>query len=71
MNIQDRYDEVDNIVMTIDLLLTDIKDKNYYDALMEIKLEAEAEKEELEEQLKEEQLKEEREQLKQYWDSQF
>jgi ElaB/YqjD/DUF883 family membrane-anchored ribosome-binding protein len=51
MNYQDRYDELDNIVRTLDNLIDDITDKNYIDMLNEIKFEAEDELEEVEEKL--------------------
>lgn len=49
MDYQDRYDELDNIVRTLDNLVDDITDKNYIDMLNEIKFEAENELEEVEE----------------------
>ena len=51
MNYQDRYDELDNIVRTLDNLVDDITDKNYIDMLNEIKYEAQNELEEVEEKL--------------------
>lgn len=49
MDYQERYDELDNIVRTLDNLVDDITDKNYIDMLNEIKFEAENELEEVEE----------------------
>lgn len=60
MDYQERYDELDNIVSSIDILVDDIKDKNYIDMLNEIKFEAQIEKEEVEEKLQEEYDEEER-----------
>ena len=61
MNNQERYDELDNIVSSIDMLVDDIKDKYYIDVLNEIKFEAQNELEEIEEELQKEQEAEERE----------
>ena len=40
MDLQERFDELDNIVRTLDSLINDIKDKEYIDMLNEIKFEA-------------------------------
>ena len=71
MSIQERYDELDNIVRTLDILLDDVKDKDYYDAIMEVKLQAESDMQDLEDDLRREQDAEYEEQEKQYWNSQF
>lgn len=60
MDLQERYDELDNIVSSIDILVDDISDKEYIDMLNEIKFNAQNEKEEIEEKLKEEYEREER-----------
>ena len=60
MNLQERYDELDNIVSSIDVLVDEISDKNYIDMLNEIKFEAQNELEEVEERLQEEYDKEEK-----------
>ncbi len=60
MDLQERYDELDNIVSSIDILVDDISDKNYIDMLNEIKFEAQNELEEVQEKLQEEYEKEER-----------
>ena len=60
MDYQDRYDELDNIVRTLDILVDDIKDKYYIDLINDIKYEAEKELEEVSEKLEEEQKREER-----------
>ena len=60
MDLQERYDELDNIVSSIDILVDDISDKEYIDMLNEIKFNAQNEKEEIEEKLQEEYEKEER-----------
>ena len=62
MDIQDRYDELDNIVRTLDMLVEDLNDKYYIDWINDIKFEAENELEEVSERLEEEQKREERQQ---------
>ena len=59
MNYQDRYDELDNIVRTLDILVDDINDKYYIDLINDVKFEAENELEEVAEKLQEEQRREE------------
>lgn len=54
MDYQDRYDELDNIVRTLDILVDDINDKYYIDLINDIKFEAENELQEVEEKLQEE-----------------
>ncbi len=54
MDIQDKYDELDNIVSTLDRLIDDIKDKGYIAELQEIKWSAQNELEEVEKQLEQE-----------------
>lgn len=54
MDYQDRYDELDNIVRTLDILVDDINDKYYKDLINDIKFEAENELQEVEEKLQEE-----------------
>ena len=66
-DIQDRFDELDNIVRTLDILVDDINDKYYIDLINDIKFEAENELEEVAEKLQEEQRREERQQEKDYW----
>ena len=66
MEYQERYDELDNIVKSIDVLIDDITDKYYIDMLNEIKFEAQNELEELQEKLQEEYEKEEREMNQQF-----
>ena len=68
MNYQDRYDELDNIVRTLDILVDDINDKYYIDLINDIKFEAENELEEVAEKLQGEQRREERQQEKDYWE---
>lgn len=54
MNLQDRFDELDNIENTLRILIDEITDKNYKKQFQEIMNEAQTEKEELEPQLQEE-----------------
>ncbi len=68
MDYQDRYDELDNIVRTLDILVDDINDKYYIDLINDIKFEAENELEEVAEKLQEEQRREKRQQEKDYWE---
>ena len=67
MDYQDRYDELDNIVRTLDILVDDINDKYYIDLINDIKFEAENELEEVAEKLEEEQKREEMQQERDYW----
>ena len=51
MNYQNRYDELENIVNTLDNLADEIKDKYYLDMINQLKYEAQTELEEIEERL--------------------
>ena len=66
MDYQDRYDELDNIVRTLDILVDDINDKYYIDLINDIKFEAENELEEVAEKLKKEIALEKMQQEKEY-----
>ena len=66
MDYQDRYDELDNIVRTLDILVDDINDKYYIDLINDIKFEAENELEEVAEKLEEERDREEMQQEYEY-----
>ena len=68
MDYEDRYDELDNIVRTLDILVDDINDKYYIDLINDVKFEAENELEEVAEKLQGEQRREERQQEKDYWE---
>ena len=59
MDLQDRYDELDNIVRTLDILADETNDKYYVALINDIKFEAENELEEVAEKLDEEQRREE------------
>lgn len=65
---QNRYDELDNIVRTLDILADDINDKYYIDLINDIKFEAENELQEVAEKLEEEQRREEMQQERDYWE---
>ena len=67
MDTQDRYDELDNIVRTLDILVDETNDKYYIDLINDIKFEAENELEEVAEKLEEEQRREEIQQERDYW----
>ena len=54
MDLQERYDELDEIISSIDLLVDSITDKDYIDDLNEIKFSAQNELEEIEEELQKE-----------------
>ncbi|MGN1271455.1 MAG: hypothetical protein ACI4UX_05805 [Clostridia bacterium] len=68
MSNQERYDELDNIVSSINILIDDISDRDYIDRLNEIKYEAQNELDEVAEKLQEEQNREERQREKEYWE---
>jgi len=68
MDYQDKYDELDNIVNTLSLLIDEISDKNYIDQLNEIVFEANNELREVEDKLQEQRDREYAEQEKQYWE---
>nr|DAQ49124.1 MAG TPA: hypothetical protein [Caudoviricetes sp.] len=59
MELQDRYDELDNIILGIDDIVENIKDKYYIDMLKDLKYEAQTEQEEIEERLQKEHQEEE------------
>ena len=50
---QNKYDELDNIVRTLDVLIDETADKYYIDILNDIKFEAQNELEEVQEELSE------------------
>lgn len=64
MNLQDRYDDLDNLIRNIDNAIEEIEDKKYMkdciDSLNYIKYDLENNKEEVAEKLEEEQRREER-----------
>lgn len=64
--LQERYDELDNIISSLDMLIDEITDNEYIEQLREIKYQAENEKEEVEPRLRELQEQEEREMNREY-----
>lgn len=58
MDLQDRYDELYNLISSLDSLMNELTDKNYIEQLELIKFEAQNEFEEVSEQLSVEQEKE-------------
>lgn len=71
MDLQERYDELDNIDRSLDVLIDDIKDKYFIDALNEIRYEAQNEMKEIEPRLQEQYDREQQELENEYWRSQF
>ena len=69
MDLQERYDELDNIIQTLDTLIEDITDKYYIDQLRETMYEAQNELNEIEPKLQEQYNREERELENEYWRS--
>ena len=51
MELQDRYDELDNLISSLDSLIEELTDKNYIEQLELIKLEAQNEIQEVSDQL--------------------
>ena len=66
MELQDRYDELDNLISSLNSLMEDLTDKNYIEQLELIKFEAQNEFEEVSEQLSAEQEREYAEMNHQY-----
>lgn len=66
MDLQDRYDELDNIVKTLGNLIDEITDKDYILQLEETEYQAQKELDEVAEKLQEQQDREERELEYQY-----
>ena len=60
MDLQRKYDELDEIVSSINLLIDEIDDQDYIDDLNEIKYRAQDELEEVQEKILEENEREER-----------
>lgn len=58
MELQDRYDELDNLISSLNSLMDELTDKNYIEQLELIKFEAQNEFEEVSEQLSAEQERE-------------
>lgn len=71
MDLQERYDELDEIICSINLLIDAITDKYYIEDLNEIKYRAQDELEEVQEKILEENEREEREMNYQFERSRF
>ena len=71
MDLQRKYDELDEIVSSINLLIDEIDDQDYIDDLNEIKHRAQDELEEVQEKILEENEREEREMNYQFERSRF
>ena len=69
MDLQERYDELDNIVSTLNSLIDEINDESYIEDLQYIKYQAENERDKVEADLQKEQDKEEKEMNRQYIES--
>lgn len=67
MDYQDRYDELDNLIRNLDVIVDELTDKDYVDKLNEIKYEAQNEKDEISEILEDEIKRGERQQEFDYW----
>ncbi len=68
MDYQSRYDELDEIISSINILVDSITDKDYIDRLNEIKFDAQNELDEVSDKLQEEYDREERQREKEYWE---
>lgn len=68
MELQQKYDELDDIIDTLDRLIDRIEDRNYIEQLEETKYEAQEEFADVAERLQEERDIEERQQEKEYWE---
>lgn len=66
MDLQDRYDELDNIESTLRILANEITDKHYKEIFLETMYEAQQEKEQIEPKLQEMYDEEERELEQEY-----
>lgn len=71
MELQDRYDELDNIETTLRMLITEIEDKEYKEIFEELMFKAQDEKEDLEPRLQAIYDAEEKQQERDYWNNQF
>lgn len=69
MDLQGKYDELDNIVNTLDVLIDETTDKYFIDMLSELKFEAQNELEEIQEEIAIEEEKELFEQNREFEES--
>ena len=66
MNLQEVYDDLDNIISTLDVLINEISQKDYIEELELIKYRAMSEKEDVEVELQKEYDREEEEMERQF-----
>ena len=66
MELQNKYDELDNIISTLRILIDDLTDKEYIEQLQLIQYQAQDELDEIEPILQEEQDREYNEQMQDY-----
>lgn len=64
MELQDRYDELENLISSLNSLMDELTDKNYIEQLELIKFEAQNEFEEVSEQLQKQKEQEENQEEK-------
>jgi len=69
VNLQDEYDELTDIIDTLDNLIDRISDEDYIAQLRETLYQAENRKQEIEPRLQKEQWEEERVQEREYWEA--
>ena len=69
MNLQDEYDELIDIIDTLDNLIERISDEDYIEQLRETLYQAENRRQEIEPRLQEEQWEEEKVQEREYWEA--
>lgn len=67
MDLQEKYDELDNIISSLNVLLKEITDEYYVEQLEQTKFEAQNELEEVSKKLQEMRDREEAEQDREYW----
>lgn len=68
MSLQDEYDELTDIIDTLDNLIDRISDDDYIDQLRETLYQAENRRQEIEPRLQREQWEDERVQEREYWE---
>jgi len=69
MELQDRYDELDNLISSLNSLMDELTNKNYIEQLELVKFEAQNEFEEVSEQLQKQKEQEENQEEKEYWEA--
>ena len=69
MELQDRYDELDNLISSLNSLMDELTDKNYIEQLELIRFEAQNEFEDVSEQLQKQKEQEENQEDKEYWEA--